>query len=63
MRTTLNLPEELINEALKVTSFKTKTTLIKYALQAVINQHKLQKLKKYKGNLTLPIDLNLLRKR
>jgi len=63
MRTTLDIPKELIEEALKVTRFKTKTNLIKFALQNVINQSRLQSLKKYKGKLLLDINLDMLRKR
>ncbi len=63
MRTTLNLPDDLINEALKITNYKTKTDLIVSAIKNLIKQEKLQKLKKYKGKVHLNIDLDILRKR
>ena len=63
MRTTLNLPEALINEAIKVTHIKTKTALIITALQELIRKNKIAGLKRYKGKVDLSVDLNTLRKR
>ncbi|MFW6138972.1 MAG: type II toxin-antitoxin system VapB family antitoxin [Spirochaetota bacterium] len=63
MRTTLDLPEELINKAMDITQAKTKTELIKYALENIIKQEKRNKLMKYHGKIDLDIDLNQLRKR
>lgn len=63
MRTTLDIPEELINKAMDITRAKNKTELIKYALENVINQEKRNALLKYHGKINLSIDLNRLRKR
>lgn len=63
MRTTLDIPEELINEAMKITKASTKTELIKNALLNIIQKNKLKELKKYKGTLNLDIDLDTLRDR
>ncbi len=63
MRTTLNLPIELINEALEVSHCKTKTMVILMALQNLIRQAKIKKLKEFRGKVKLPINLNELRKR
>lgn len=63
MKTTLNLPDALIKEALKITSHKTKTALIVFALKNLIQQEKIKKIKKYKGKIKLDIDLDVLRKR
>ena len=38
MRTTIDLPEELLNEAMKVTGAKTKTMTICLALQELIRK-------------------------
>ena len=38
MRTTLDIPETLINEALKITQSRTKTELIKLALENIIQK-------------------------
>ena len=63
MRTTIDIPEDLINEAMRVTKSPTKTELIKIALFNIIQKSKIQSLKKYKGKIDLDIDLNTLRKR
>lgn len=61
MRTTLDLPEELLNEAMKVTHIQTKTKVIVTALEDLIRKSKITELKKYKGKIDLDIDLNTLR--
>ena len=63
MRTTLDLPESLVNEALKVTRIKTKTSLITTALKELIRKSRISGLKSYKGKIDLDIDLDLLRER
>ena len=63
MRTTLDIPESLINEALRITHSRTKTELIKLALENIIRKNKIMGLKKYRGKIDLDIDLNTLRKR
>lgn len=61
MRTTLDLPEELLNEAMKATHIQTKTKVIVTALEDLIRKSKITELKKYKGKIDLDIDLNTLR--
>jgi hypothetical protein len=63
MRTTLELPDTLVNEALTVTKIATKTELIKFALENVIQREKIKELAAYFGKITLDIDLDTLRKR
>jgi len=63
MRTTLDLPEALIDEAMALTHIQTKTDLIKTALQNLIQKEKIKDLKRYFGKVDLDIDLNLLRNR
>lgn len=63
MRTTLDIPEGLINEAIRITKSKTKTEVIKLALENIIQKNKIQNLKKYRGKIDINIDLNALRKR
>lgn len=63
MRTTLNIPENLLSEAMKVTRARTKTEVIKQALENIIRKNKIQKLKTYRGKLQLDLDLDILRKR
>ena len=63
MRKTLDIPEEQINEALKITHSRTKTELIKLALENLIQKNKIKALKRYRGKVDLEIDLDSLRKR
>lgn len=63
MRTTLDLPESLINEAMSVTHIKTKTELIKIALYNLIQKEKIKGIKNYYGKIDLSLDLNTMRDR
>ncbi len=63
MRTTLDLPESLLSEAMKSTQIKTKTKVIITALEQLIKQSKISEIKKYKGKVDLKIDLDELRGR
>ena len=63
MRTTLDIPENLLSEAMKVTQARTKTEVIKFALENIIRKNKLQLLKSYRGKLELDINLDMLRNR
>lgn len=63
MRTTLDIPKELMDEALKITKSKSKTQLIKMALVNIIQKNKIRKIKDYKGKIALDIDLDVIRKR
>jgi Arc/MetJ family transcription regulator len=63
MRTTLDLPEELLSEAMKATQIKTKTKVIIAALEDLVRKSKISELKEFKGKIDLSIDLNDLRGR
>lgn len=63
MRTTLDLPEDLVAEAMKSTSIKTKTKVIITALEQLIRKSKIAEIKNYKGKIDLDIDLDELRGR
>jgi hypothetical protein len=63
MRTTLDLPETLIDEAMALTQIQTKTDLIKTALINLIQKEKIKDIKNYYGKVNLNIDLNAMRKR
>lgn len=63
MRTTIDIPEDLIKEAMKVTKSPTKTEVIKKALYNIIQKNKIKPLKNYKGKIDLNIDLNIVRNR
>ena len=63
MRTTLELPDALIHEAMSLTKIPTKTELIRFALENTIQREKVKKLTTYFGKLNLDIDLDKLRNR
>lgn len=63
MRTTLDLPEDLVEEAMKATNIKTKTKVIVAALEQLIRKSKIAGIKDYKGQVDLDIDLDELRGR
>ena len=63
MRTTLDLPEDLLDEAMKITRTGTKTGVIILALRELIRKSKLSDLKKHKGKINLDINLDDLRDR
>ena len=63
MRTTLDLPENLLAEAMEATHTATKTAVIVKALEELVRKSKISDLKKYKGKIDLDIDLNELRDR
>ena len=63
MRTTLDLPENLLDEAMKITHTATKTGVIIKALEELVRKSKISDLKKYKGKVDLDIDLDELRGR
>lgn len=61
MRTTLDLPENLLEEAMKTTHIQTKTKVIITALEELIRKSKIAELKKFKGKVDLDIDLDNVR--
>lgn len=63
MRTTLDLPEDLLQEALAVTHAKNRTQVIIIALEELIRRHRISQIKRYKGKLDLGIDLEAMRGR
>ena len=63
MRTTLDLPEELLEKAMQVSKTKTKTKTIILALEELIRKSTISDLKNYKGAVDLEIDLDKLRDR
>ena len=63
MRTTLDLPESLVSEAMNSTQIKTKTKVIIVALEQLIKKSKIAEIKNYKGKVDLNIDLDEMRGR
>lgn len=63
MRTTLDLPENLVKEAMKLTHIETKTKVIITALNELIRKSKISDLKSFKGKIDLDIDMDKIRGR
>lgn len=65
MRTTLDIDERLLNEALKLTSIKTKREVIRFSLEELIRRRKIEKLIANLGKFPLKLtmkDLERMRK-
>jgi len=63
MRTTLDLPDDLLREAMTVTGIPTKTKVIVAALNGIVRKTRLAGLKDFKGKVDPDIDLDALRDR
>jgi len=63
MRTTLDLPQDLVTKAMNLSHSNSKTSTITLALKELIRKCEISELKNYRGKIDLDIDLNTLRKR
>ena len=63
MRTTLDLPERLLEEAMRLLGLKSKTDVVIVALRELIRRRRLDELKELAGTIDLEIDLNRSRRR
>lgn len=63
MRTTLDLPEELVNEARELLGYKSKTDTIVFALRELIRRDKVEKLVGMFGKVKIDIDIAKSRRR
>ena len=63
MRTTVELPDELMQQALRVSQAKTKTMVIVMGLQELINRQKLEQLRALRGRVHLATEWRKARKR
>lgn len=63
MRTTLDIPEELLEEAQHRLGFKSKTDTVVLALKELVRKQRLQELKALLGTVDLEVDLNASRRR
>ena len=57
MRTTIELPETLVQKAQRACGAKTKTMTIVLGLQELVHKAEIEKLRKLKGKIPLSIDL------
>ncbi len=63
MRTTLILPDGLIDEACRAAGLKSKTETVAYALREVIRRKRIDELKAMFGNVEIRLDLDTSRER
>jgi len=63
MRTTLDLPEELIEEARQALGFKSKTDTVVVSLQDLVRRKRIEELKAMLGTVKLELDLDRSRRR
>jgi Arc/MetJ family transcription regulator len=63
MRTTLDIPEELINEARRVLGFKSKTDAVVLSLTELIRRRRIDELKAMAGQVKLDLDVSASRRR
>ena len=63
MRTTLDLPEDLVDDARSVLGFTSKTDTVVYALREVVRRSHVQGLKDLFGKVHIELDLNKSRGR
>jgi Arc/MetJ family transcription regulator len=63
MRTTLDIPAELLNEARSALGFTSKTDTIVLALRELVRKHRLDELKGLLGKVTLDVDTARSRRR
>ena len=63
MRTTLDLPEELVTEAKAILGFKSKTETIVFALNEIVRRRRRQELVAMFGKVKIEIDLDKSRRR
>jgi Arc/MetJ family transcription regulator len=63
MRTTLDLPVELVEEARNVLGFKSKTDTVVLALREVVRRSRVDELKALMGRVQLDVDIPRSRRR
>ena len=63
MRTTLDLPDDLLREAQRLLGFKSKTDVVVLSLRELIRRRRLDGLKELLGDVTLDVDVPRSRRR
>ncbi len=63
MRTTLDIPEKLIEEARRLLGFKSKTDTVVLSLQELIRRRRIEELKSLLGSVRLELDVAASRRR
>lgn len=63
MRTTLDLPEDLLQEAQRLLGFKSKTDVVVLSLTELVRRHRIDELKGLAGKIDLELDVGASRRR
>jgi Arc/MetJ family transcription regulator len=63
MRTTLDLPEALLEEARRILGFKSKTDTVVLSLTELVRRRRIDELKALAGKVELELDLGTSRRR
>ena len=63
MRTTLNIPEDLIEEARQLLGIRSKTDTVILSLKELVRSRRVEELKEMFGTIRLEIDLPSSRRR
>lgn len=63
MRTTLDIPEDLLEEARSKLGFKSKTDTVIVALRELVRRRRLEEIKELYGNLEVTVNLPRSRRR
>lgn len=63
MRTTLDIPQSLIEEARRLLGFKSKTDTVVLSLRELIRRKRIEELKELMGSVELEIDVAKSRRR
>ena len=63
MRTTLDLPEDLLKEALRVSHARTKTMAIVLGLKELIHRYQIDELRSLRGKVSIKFNRHISRSR
>jgi Arc/MetJ family transcription regulator len=63
MRTTLDVPESLLEEARRILGFKSKTDTVVLALRELVRRRRIEALKDLLGKVRLDVDVPRSRRR
>lgn len=63
MRTTLDLPPELLDEARRLLGFKSKTDTVVLSLRELIRRKRIDELRELLGSVSLDVDVARSRRR
>jgi hypothetical protein len=63
MRTTLDIPDGLIEEARRLLGFKSKTDTVVLSLQELVRRKRIEELKSLMGDVNLDLDVPASRRR